>query len=651
MNYVITIGFLLILILLYDCLGTFIGRIFHLEDRFGIRLISGFIFLFFLGFLIGFPSQYFHISWNLYNIIMTSTIVIFIILSVYFCKDILINRYKAFFDNPRANLKKYINQNIFFIILIVLFSILALTNAMPYYCGNYDDTYYIGKVVNLAGSQHLYNENYFNGAVVNSVGLYRLTNTFELTYAYLGTLFHIDLPFFCRCTMALHNYFIAFLAYRLLANRFISDKYAQYALVFFSVLMLSQGYVFESKNLFFHLRMYDGWQLQTAMFYGSSIIRVAGLPIIFLFSEKLLEKFKIRPFLFLAIIYITLASFSTIFLFYAIVISAFLLLTKFIIFTYSRLDSNYSYIVLLALFVILSYFIINSDKILINIGFNSQKTNAQIGQLKAFFDSWTKFDTVIIYAPFVLSGALFVYRKQSQWPIIFICTLSYLLYFTQLCNRLMIVASFDVYFVVMRFITSIELFCIFLIGIIFIDVLSRVKFSSIVIPFISISFCIGSFSYIVVHEKEIASYAYLGSGMIEQGYQLKNLTDNDQAMPEIVVRIGNYFNKKSFGNYRLLSLDSLPISQNFIPSRYWLMASNRIEICDNDNIGKTNHDRLQKFLSGQIGYEEVEQILEQNDIHYILIEQNSIESELEANKYEKVLDFKNTDGAYALYKN
>ena len=62
----------------------------------------------------------------------------------------------------------------------------------------------------------------------------------------------------------------------------------------------------------YHIRSFDLWQFQTAMWYGGSIVRTMTLPIIFLYAVPLLDKIKIKSFILIIIVAITMVSFSSI---------------------------------------------------------------------------------------------------------------------------------------------------------------------------------------------------------------------------------------------------------------------------------------------------------------------------------------------------
>lgn len=82
--------------------------------------------------------------------------------------------------------------------LVIIFTLLSIFNLLSYYRMNYDDSYYIGKIVNQVGSNALLSENYYNGNLSNVIdgGITRILNTFEISYGFFANLFNIDIPFF-----------------------------------------------------------------------------------------------------------------------------------------------------------------------------------------------------------------------------------------------------------------------------------------------------------------------------------------------------------------------------------------------------------------------------------------------------------------------
>lgn len=70
--------------------------------------------------------------------------------------------------------------------------------------------------------------------------------------------------------MVIHNYILVLLVYYALAEVFAGKETAlsQYVLLPFVVFIIPFGYL----NVESFIHMYDGWQFQTAIFYGGSVV-------------------------------------------------------------------------------------------------------------------------------------------------------------------------------------------------------------------------------------------------------------------------------------------------------------------------------------------------------------------------------------------
>lgn len=112
--------------------------------------------------------------------------------------------------------------------------------------------------------------------------------------------------------MVIHNYILVLLVYYALAEVFAGKETAlsQYVLLPFVVFIIPFGYL----NVESFIHMYDGWQFQTAIFYGGSVVRVTAIPTILLFAKDLLEKIDFRKIIFMGMIYLVMLSFSSIFI-------------------------------------------------------------------------------------------------------------------------------------------------------------------------------------------------------------------------------------------------------------------------------------------------------------------------------------------------
>ena len=286
MNYLKTPLFLIFFGLYCYLIGSAFTKLFNIKkNTFEKKIVSGFFVIFLIGFFIGLPSQLFSISWNEFFIMFTITNVILLILSFRYVKSELFDDFYAIKEKPKEIILSHLKKRWFIYLLVVLFSILSILNTQPYLWCNYHDDYYIAKVVNLQGTPHLLNEIYEVGQrltynsrfdYLKAQG-YRGINTYELIYAYFGSLFHIDITFFCKFSLCIYIYLITFFVYKIFADEILGYKNStQFSLLVFCFLLIPSGYAQSHKIA---IRMFENWRFQTAIYYGGSIIRDSAIPL------------------------------------------------------------------------------------------------------------------------------------------------------------------------------------------------------------------------------------------------------------------------------------------------------------------------------------------------------------------------------------
>ena len=74
----------------------------------------------------------------------------------------------------------------------------SVSNVMALYEFDYDDAYYIAKVVNSIGTPSLMNESFYTGWLTTSVDYARMVNTYEITYGALASIFILILFIFAK---------------------------------------------------------------------------------------------------------------------------------------------------------------------------------------------------------------------------------------------------------------------------------------------------------------------------------------------------------------------------------------------------------------------------------------------------------------------
>ena len=350
------------------------------------------------------PAQWISISWQLYFIVFSFVLLFVMLLAIHFTKDSLKKIIYNIKEHPFKVLFKHLKSNWFLYLLTIIFTVLSVTNTQPYLWCNYHDDYYIAKVVNLQGAPHLLDEQYALGLKLPSNSLfgfakqqgYRAFNTYELTYAYLGSLLNIDLTFFCRFTMATYMYLICFYIYKLLANILIDDELiAQYSVAFFAILMIPAGF---ATSLKLPVRMFENWRLQTAVFYGGSFVRIMGIPLIILSCKSLLQRFNKKALIELIGVIVVLLSFQITTLCYLLFVIPILIFVKIINMTINQQKARKKLrklIIIISLFVILLLLL---DKIVSLLPIN-------LGKYKDVYNSYMPYyNDIFIIDIFALTG-------------------------------------------------------------------------------------------------------------------------------------------------------------------------------------------------------------------------------------------------------
>lgn len=336
MNYILGLIFLVFILFYYNILGNLIIN--FVDAKYtklsSFKILTGFIFCYFISFIIGLPCQFFKVNWNIF---FYSMLIANIILFFYSFKHTFKDLNGFFkFINKKLNKKsiiEWLKNNWVCLVFVIVFMFFSLSNVMALYQLNYDDTYYISKIVNSIGTPALQNENFYNGMLVNQsdIDLGRILNTYEISYGFWASLFHIKVSFFCRLVMNLHNYIIFVIVIKNLASLFLKENKCQYVILPFFIFLISSGYLMEA-NQNYHIRIYDLWQFQTAMWYGGSIVRTLTIPVMFLYAlPLLLDKIRIKPFLTITAVSITMLSFSSVALPMVVVLFFVLYILKFVI--------------------------------------------------------------------------------------------------------------------------------------------------------------------------------------------------------------------------------------------------------------------------------------------------------------------------------
>lgn len=644
MNYILNILYFIFILIIYYYFGSKISKFLNKKSNFGFKIVFGYIFVYFIGFVIGFPSQLFSISWLMFSIIYGITLLGITALFIHKDQDLKkLKKLKIFVT--KQVIKNHLKNYWFVYALTFTFSILSILNTQPYYYNNYHDDYYIAKVVHLVGSSHLLNKDYSLGNIIPYTGVfdyalkqgYRMFNTYELIYSFWGTLFHIDLTFFCRFSMVINNYFITFLIYQLVSQIFIKKEYSQFSLIFFSLLLLPSGYASRGP-IPIHIRMYENWRFQTAIFYGGSVTRVMMLPILFYFFNDFLEKVDLRKITILIMFLITMISFQTNALLYAAICIPLML----VIYIYYKILRNIRdkrqriYIIILFCCVV-GLLIILPDRLISILSKNNASDQRMNASYQLYYINVFKYDFIAIYSLVPCLGMLFLAKGLKEKASIILILLLFLMFKLNKSSVFMNSISYFFYGTV-RWLTSILIICLLMFGVFLVTLFIKINMNKKVISILCAAVLISMCGYIKMNERKISSYNQTEDGITKLGYSKKILTDNDKMLPEMFVEVGKYFDENGTGNDRILTEKQMPYDGVTVTPQSLLLASNKIQICYDDLAYKnSDYDRINDYLSGKIPIDKIAILIQYSKSNYILTTRNKIQKDLVVHGYKIVL--------------
>ena len=272
----------LLFIIFYVLFMYLIGCAFYKkEGSYPSHFIVGYLIFSFFVAIGGIPIQILNLPWLVFVGYM---IIVYVLLAVWSIRRLdKVN--KKIIDTSK--IKDFIKNQWFIVFLSLLLVIIASTNIEYIWMNNcMDDGYYLGWVTGVPYGINGFHTNPSTGYASSLSGMFSyLLNTTYSEYGFYVFLLNIRTTVFCRIFMAFFNYFlygmvITQLAEVLLRNN--SDiKKSQFQ--FFSSII----FLFSIISFYYNgngiLKIQDSWQLNTAMYYGSNIVRTCGIFLLTIF--------------------------------------------------------------------------------------------------------------------------------------------------------------------------------------------------------------------------------------------------------------------------------------------------------------------------------------------------------------------------------
>lgn len=643
MNWLITLLFFIVFFIQSSLLGETVLEFGKYNKSYEKRLIAGYFAFFLIGYFVYLFAFVLKFNWNIYFITFSA------VLGVIDLLLILINHKKIIglthlFES--FSIKKFIKENWLLLVFVILMISFAIANNVSYLSMNYDDTYYIGKMVNFQETPLFNNEDYFTGALEQSfsVSLERFFNSYEASYAYLAFLFKIRVPFFARISMGIVNYFLVAITYKEISKYVVKEEYAQFPLLAMCSFVLPFGFI-QAALKWFCIRSYDLWQFQTAIFYGGSVVRVVSLPVLFIFAFPMIKKMNIRQILVVAGLSLSFLSFSSIFITNFVFFALVIFLVKFVYsFITGCMEKNWKKIVLNIVFIALEVGVLLLTKKLsqLNIPFlYSSSFKESLDSLKEYYVYWYGYDFIIRFGFVPILVSFFLAKRENKTFILFIAILYGMVYTTYFAE-LLLYSSFNYFFVSLRTIASIQHLVFVLYGMIFAWVCQ--KLHTTLLPSIAtVGYILVLLIIFIFGHNYMLQFSFLGSGIDPSGWTFSRILDvKTNMIPHYATEVGDYFNTLPYDNYVLFSPRLIKEDELEFDSRNFILSSNRIVLVSDDDHGMINEKdflTLQNYCVGNEGeLKDVLDLVDEYNIDYMIVKNKDSIDIFKENGFNVIFD-------------
>lgn len=350
LNYVVTVVFFVLFGLFYLLVGTtYYKDVRKLEST---RVITGFLIHTFLLAVCGVIVQIFNLPWLLFFLISIFWTLFCLFYGVYTVKK---NKYEFFNDGILNFFRRYW----FFIVLICIFAMTLICSAERLWSDNCtDDAYYFVKIASIPYNNFI--NNVETGIPNSAMFTYNL-NTWELEASVYLYVLHVLPSVYVRFGMAIFNFTLILCGLHSLIGK-INEKfkfnqnevsYQYYCFlvipIFYSINTLSQSFV--------SLDLEDTWKNTSAMYYGSTLVRLL-LPLILFNYFLSIDDIKLKDFFVAILISVVFVSRSTVAIPFILIMGISVLLTLLI------KNRKYLFTGLIVAVVLIATFLVSNNSIL-----------------------------------------------------------------------------------------------------------------------------------------------------------------------------------------------------------------------------------------------------------------------------------------------
>ncbi len=265
-------------ILFMIMLGSF-GNSTHKSKNFSENLLYGYVYYTCIQFIGGFLAQQFHLPWIYFQVYMI-LLLISILSFIYYKKGFHMSK-KDFFHHIKDYWLLYF--------LAFIFVGLSILNIQYQWNGNLvDDGYYLNKIRMAPYLDNYADYNYAAGYSAPG-SIIRNVNTFEIEGAFFCQLLGMDASIYAKVFMAYFHYALVLHAIYWF-YQVVTEKGKNKGILLSMLTVLFFGIYYEVMVNYHLLYLQDSWHFNTAMWYGSALVRCLGL---FLLITPILKQNKL----------------------------------------------------------------------------------------------------------------------------------------------------------------------------------------------------------------------------------------------------------------------------------------------------------------------------------------------------------------------
>ncbi len=250
------------------------------EGSYPSHFIVGYLIFSFFVAIGGIPIQLLNLPWLVFVGYM---IIVYVGLAVWSIRR-LEKANKKIIDTSK--IKDFIKNQWFIVALALLLVVIASTNIEYIWMNNcMDDGYYLGWVSGVPYGINGFHTNPSTGYASSLSDMFSyLLNTTYSEYGFYVFLLHVRTTVFCRIFMAFFNYYLyGIVITHLVEVLFNNSNFKKNQFQFFSSII----FIFSIISFYYNgngiLKIQDSWQLNTAMYFGSNIVRTCGIFLLTIF--------------------------------------------------------------------------------------------------------------------------------------------------------------------------------------------------------------------------------------------------------------------------------------------------------------------------------------------------------------------------------